>query len=69
MSMSNRTYDGLKIVALIILPLSELISAIANIWGLPYGAQITATLIALDAFLGSVLKLSSDKYHAGANDE
>ncbi|MBQ6413018.1 MAG: hypothetical protein IJI19_06035 [Ruminococcus sp.] len=63
--MSNRTYDILKIVALIILPLSELVSALANIWGLPYGAQITATLIALDAFLGSILKFSSDKYHSG----
>lgn len=67
--MSNKTYDILKIVALIILPLSELIAALANIWGLPYGPQITATLIAIDAFLGSVLKLSSDKYHAGEKYE
>lgn len=68
--MSNRTYDILKVIALIILPLSELVSAIASIWGLPYGAQIVATLVALDTFLGTMLKVSSDRYHrAGDKDE
>ena len=63
MIMNNRVYDVLKIVALIILPLSELVGALANIWGLPYGAEIVATLVAIDAFLGAVLKLSSDRYN------
>ena len=68
MLMKNKTYDVLKIIALLILPLSELVSAIATIWGLPYGQQITASLVALDAFLGAVVKISSDAYHNGDTD-
>lgn len=67
--MSNRTYDALKIIALLVLPFSELIGSLATIWGLPHGQQIVATLVALDAFLGAVIKLSSDRYHAEKDDE
>lgn len=67
--MSNKTYDVLKVIALIVLPLSELIGSLASIWGLAYGQQIVATLVALDAFLGAVLKLSSDRYHERRGDE
>lgn len=64
MQISNKTYDVLKIIALIILPLSELVSSLATIWGIPYGAQIVATLVAINTFLGAYLKVSSDVYHA-----
>lgn len=63
MKMSNETYDDLKIVALIVLPLAEFISALAGIWGFAHGQQIVATLVALDVFLGAILKASSDNYH------
>lgn len=70
MIISNKAYDILKFIALLILPISELISALASIWGLPYGTQIVATLVAIDAFLGAVLKVSSDRYHSEiANDK
>lgn len=62
MKLSNKAYDILKVIALIILPLSELVTALGNIWGLPYASQITATLVAVDAFLGALLKISSDNY-------
>lgn len=67
--MSNKTYDILKVIALLVLPISELISALASIWGLPYGTQIVATLVALDAFLGAVLKVSSDAYAKRQTDD
>ncbi len=60
--MSNKTYDVLKVVALIILPLAALITSLSDIWGIPYGQQISQTLIAVDVFLGAILKRSSDKY-------
>lgn len=63
MLMQNKTYDVLKMVALIILPLADLVAALANIWGLPYGSQIVATLVAVHAFLAAFVKVSSDKYH------
>lgn len=68
--MSNKTYDILKFIALIVLPaLGTLYFALAGIWGLPYGEQIVGTITAVDAFLGAVLKLSSDQYHKEAGDD
>ena len=64
--MTNKTYDILKYIAQIILPAAgTLYFALAGIWGLPYGEQIVGTLTAIDAFLGAVLKLSSDQYYKG----
>ena len=63
MILQNKTYDVLKFIALLIMPLADLIAALANIWGLPYGSQIVATLVAIHAFLSAFVKLSSDKYH------
>ena len=64
--MSNKVYDILKFIAQIVLPaLGTLYFALAAIWGLPYGEQIVGTITAVDAFLGAVLKISSDRYKAG----
>lgn len=61
--MSNKTYDILKWVAQIVLPaLGTLYFALARIWGFPYGEQIVGTLVAVDTFLGALLKISSDGY-------
>lgn len=62
MILENKTYDILKLVAMVIMPLADLIAALANIWGLPYGSQIVATLVAVHAFLSAFVKVSSDKY-------
>lgn len=68
MTMTNETYDKLKYIAQIVLPaLGTLYFALASIWGLPYGEQIVGTITAVDAFLGAVLKLSSDQYYKEAN--
>lgn len=62
--MSNKTYDILKYIAQIVLPaLGTLYFALASIWGLPYGEQIVGTITAVDAFLGAILKISTDKYN------
>lgn len=62
--MSDKTYDVLKYLAQVIIPaLGTLYFALSSIWGLPYGEQIVGTLTAIDAFLGTVLKLSSDDYY------
>jgi hypothetical protein len=61
--MSNKMYDILKNIALIILPaLATLYLTVAQIWGLPYGEQVAATITALDVFLGAILKVSSINY-------
>lgn len=64
MKMSNRCYDVLKYIAQIVLPaLGTLYFALAKIWNFPYGAEVVGTISAVDAFLGALLKLSSDQYN------
>ena len=69
MKMSNRSYDILKIIALLILPISEFIGSRASIWGFQYGNQIVATLVALDVLMGYIVKIASDSYHKEQNHE
>ena len=61
--MSNKLYDILKWVAMVLLPaLGTLYFAVAGIWGLPYGEQIVGTITAVDTCLGVLLGISSAKY-------
>lgn len=67
MKMTNKTYDILKWIALILLPaLATFYAAIAAVWGLPYTEQVVGTITAVDTLLGTLLKVSSDKYAAKA---
>ncbi len=62
--MSNKVYDILKWVALIVLPaIATLYFAVAQIWGLPYGEQIVGTITAVDTFLGALLGVSNAAYN------
>lgn len=64
MMMSNKLYDVLKYIAQIVLPaIGTLYFALAKIWSFPYGAEIVGTITAVDAFLGALLKISSDQYN------
>lgn len=60
--LPNKVYDVLKVVALIIVPVTILISSLGDIWGLPYQDQIVKTLGAIEVFLGSLLEISSANY-------
>ncbi len=62
--MTNKTYDILKYIAQIVLPaLATLYFALSTIWGLPYGAEIEGTIIAIDTFLGVCLGISTANYN------
>ena len=66
----NKTYDVLKFIALIVLPAAAtLYTALGGIWGLPYTQEIPATIMAIDTFLGCLLKISSDAYHTRPIDQ
>lgn len=67
--MSNNTYKILKFIAQDVLPaLATLIITVCHIWGLPYGAEIGATITAADAALGIILHVSTNTYKAGGGD-
>lgn len=61
---TNRLYDRLKFVAVILLPaLGTLYFALAQIWGLPKVIEVIGTISALDTFLGFVLHISTNSYY------
>lgn len=68
MIMSNKVYDILKNIALYVLPATAtLIIALGSIWGFPHYEAIAATVTAVDTFLGTILKISSDVYEKDQN--
>lgn len=64
MKLSDRMYNILKWIAMIVLPaMGTLYFALASIWGLPYGEEIVGTVTAVDAFLGALLGISTAQYN------
>ena len=62
--MSNKVYDVLKYIALIVLPaLATLYSCLAKIWNFPFEVAIPATIMAVDTFLGALLQISTNQYY------
>ena len=62
--MSNKTYDILKWVCLILLPaLSTLYWSLSGIWGWPYTEQIIGTIAAVETFLGVIIGISTRTYN------
>lgn len=63
-TMNSKLYDVLKWVAMIVLPaLATLYMGLANIWGFPYGEEISGTITLVDTFLGAVLMISTHQYN------
>lgn len=68
--MSNKVYDILKFIAMIVLPaLATFYAKVAGIWGLPYGDQISQTIMAIDTLLGAILMISTASYKKGLLEE
>lgn len=63
MKMSNKTYDILKKIALMIVPLCTFVATLGDIWGIPHNVEIASTLAALDTLIGALLHISSMNYY------
>lgn len=62
--LKARTYDVLKELALVWLPAAgTLYFALAGIWHFPAAEQVVGSIVAVDTFLGVVLKISSSQYN------
>lgn len=62
--MSNKTYDILKWIALVVLPaIGTLYFTLAGIWNFPYGEEIVGTITAIDTFMGIILGISTRQYN------
>ena len=64
MKMSNKAYDVLKFIAQILLPaLATLYFGLAQLWNLPYAEAVIGTISIVDAFLGTILGISTYNYN------
>ena len=62
--MSNKVYNFLKWIAMIVLPaLATLYLGLSNVWGLPYGEEVSTTITLINTFLGTVLMISTNHYN------
>lgn len=61
--MTNKTYDILKYIALLIMPaLATFVNGVGIVWGIPHTNEVTATITAFGVFLGAALGISSKNY-------
>lgn len=63
--MTNKQYDTLKTIALILTPVLAFLASLVNIWGFPHGEQIVATLTAIDTLVGAVVVVTNRNYKGG----
>lgn len=63
--MSNKTYDTIKLIGLIAVPVLAFIASLCSIWNVPYCEQITATLTAIDTLIGAIVVIVKAYYDKG----
>lgn len=68
--LKDSTYNFLKWICLIALPaVAVFYAVIAKIWGLPYEAEIPATINAIAVLIGALIGISNKNYNKEENDE
>lgn len=68
MKMTNKIYDTLKIIALVAVPVTVLITSILTALQVPNLEVITAILAAIDTFLGSLVEIARRNYEKENED-
>lgn len=70
MKFSNKQFDTIKWIALVLIPASAtLVLTVGKIWGLPYYDNIAATITAFGLFLAAIIGVSASQFNAMANEE
>ena len=69
MKLSNKLYDTMKWLVIIVLPaVATLYTALAAVWAWPYAEEVKTTILAVDTFLGAVLCISTATYNKEAKE-
>ena len=67
--MKNKTYDRLKFIAQVVLPLlATFYVTLAELWGLPFSTEISGTIMAIDTLMGGILMKLSSNYNKKASE-
>lgn len=67
--MSNKAYDLIKTIALLLVPILTLATTLVNIWGIAHADLWAATFAALDVFVGAVVTVAKKLYDERHKDE
>lgn len=67
--MSNKTFDILRTIEAIIVPLFTFLIALTDIWDVPHAAQLAATIAALNVAFGAIIEALRKNYNKGIKEE
>lgn len=67
--MSDKTYDLLKFISLIIIPLANFIAKCGEACGVAELATVSTILIAADVLFGAVVTAANEVYKRGQDHE
>lgn len=62
--MNNSTYDIIRTIGEIAVPVIAFITALCTIWNIPHCAEVTASLTALDTLIGAVVMILRKRYNS-----
>src|SRR4051794_21878160 len=61
--LGDKVYGIVKFLTIVVLPaIGTLYFALSGIWGLPDAQEVLGTILAIEAFIGAVLGISSQQY-------
>lgn len=61
--MSNKTFDTLRLIEAIFVPLATFFIAMTDTWDMPHAAQIAATIAALNVCFGAIIEALRKDYN------
>ena len=61
--MNNKTFNLIRTVGEIAVPVIACIMAICTIWNVPHCAEVTASLTALDTLIGAIVMILRKDYN------
>lgn len=68
--MSNKTFDILKWVCMIVMPaVITLYTTLSTLWGWPYADLVVGSMAAVNTFVGAVLGISAINYTKAKDNE
>ena len=60
--MKDKTYEALRLIAMLIAPIAAFVAVLCNAWNIPYAQPIAMTLTGLDALMGAVVEILRNKH-------
>lgn len=67
--MTDKMYDTIKTIALLLVPVLTLATTLVNIWGIAHADLWAATFAALDVFVGAVVTVAKKLYDERHKDD